>query len=884
MLHSWLISSLCLYLMFVGYLSADWPQSTPSAVQLLGLFADGTDADAPAIWSVHSRAMFTAAILLSHQYNITVDGQLIGWQSVDTGADAINASRSSCLAVSTSNIVGIVGPGFSREAQVIAPFAQTIGLPVISYGATDPELSDRSTYPTFYRTIPSDNAAALAIAALFVEYNWTSCVLIYQNDAFGSGGAKAIAEVFNNNSLIITQAVIFDLALLTIRGDLKSLLTSSSTRIVVVWADSAHTKLILKNALDGDVLGPQFTWIMRANISLNNFNQSSYDQLTGILSIQAVVGNVVNAPINITLLNAAYDIWRQYEPASFPGSDNVDYYALFAFDATWTLIQALHRFCSARTDTSPSCISFVNTSFCFDRQLLNSNSLFEIINDNTFLGVSGFVQYSSAATDRINGSYYVLKNVQRFLYGLSYVSVLIWSDSYGWDLHSQRQTNVIVWPGNSLDSPNGYAAISRMTLRIAVVESPPFTIVSQVLDDNEQITQKLVGYIPDLIELLRTQMGFTANIILLPANYSYSTLVDEVAGGIYDLVVTDMTITAARREEVGFSTSIFDNSLRIIMRESSRTNVDLLRYLRPFSLKLWLILLCTTIYAGLLVCLLERHRNEALHDRSISSMIGMSMWYSMGTILGFGADFTVETAAGRLLTVGLYILSLISVAAYTANLASDLTISKSEDIISGIDDIKNGRIPFNRIGIKTNTAVEDYYLREISDGVRNYFPLEVYQDIFDDLLNNKIDTAIFDSGLLEYSVNNIYCNLTLVGTDFARSSLGIIFQKNWQYAEELDIILLSLRESGALDDIKVKWFQTSRCAGMSDGLPSMSIEAMAGLFLTVGVISILALLFFLWKKISMIMNDLLMGMRSMGLIYGERLLSIKLSQRSPTGR
>ena len=69
-------------------------------------------------------------------------------------------------------------------------------------------------------------------------------------------------------------------------------------------------------------------------------------------------------------------------------------------------------------------------------------------------------------------------------------------------------------------------------------------------------------------------------------------------------------------------------------------------------------------------------------------------------IIGYGADFHVTTAAGRLLTVGLYILSLVLVAAYTANLASDLTISKSQDIISGIDDIKNGKIPFNRIGIR----------------------------------------------------------------------------------------------------------------------------------------------------------------------------------------
>ncbi|CAF4716872.1 unnamed protein product, partial [Rotaria magnacalcarata] len=55
---------------------------------------------------------------------------------------------------------------------------------------------------------------------------------------------------------------------------------------------------------------------------------------------------------------------------------------------------------------------------------------------------------------------------------------------------------------------------------------------------------------------------------------------------------------------------------------------------------------------------------------------------------------------------------LMLVASYTANLASDLIISKSQGTISGIDDIKSGKIPFNRIGVRVGTASEDYYLRE----------------------------------------------------------------------------------------------------------------------------------------------------------------------------
>ena len=151
-------------------------------------------------------------------------------------------------------------------------------------------------------------------------------------------------------------------------------------------------------------------------------------------------------------------------------------------------------------------------------------------------------------------------------------------------------------------------------------------------------------------------------------------------------------------------------------------------------------------------------------------------------IVGYGADFHVRTAAGRLLTLGLYILSLVLVAAYTANLASDLTISKTTGIISGIDDIKNGKLPFSRIGILSGSSIEDYYLREISGGSRNFYPLTSEMKYMIVLLNNIIDASIMDAGVVEYATNNIYCNLTLVGADFDKSAFGIVFQKNWLYA------------------------------------------------------------------------------------------------------
>ncbi|CAF5124887.1 unnamed protein product, partial [Rotaria sp. Silwood1] len=188
-------------------------------------------------------------------------------------------------AASISNIVGIVGPVYSRESPIIADFGERVGIPVISYAATDPDLSDRNAYPAFYRTVPSDNAAATAIVKLFIRFNWTSCIIIYQNDAYGSNGAKILTELFIKNNLIVADTLVFDITTLRMQDNLKNFLISSSTRIVIVWAGSIYTPLIIQNALDSDVLGPHFTWILSSSLSLNSFHETYHQKLIGMLTV-----------------------------------------------------------------------------------------------------------------------------------------------------------------------------------------------------------------------------------------------------------------------------------------------------------------------------------------------------------------------------------------------------------------------------------------------------------------------------------------------------------------------------------------------------------------------------------------------------------------------
>lgn len=156
---------------------------------------------------------------------------------------------------------------------------------------------------------------------------------------------------------------------------------------------------------------------------------------------------------------------------------------------------------------------------------------------------------------------------------------------------------MIVWPGNTLTPPSDDAVISNTILRVAVMEADPCTSITNVANQSGQITTKLVGYMPALIELLRSQMKFTPNIVLVFLNESYNEFIDGL--------LADLTITAVQREKVTFSNSIFDNSLR-----------------GSYGWR-FCSLPCMEVF---FICIFERSDHEMLQNRSICSVIALSIW------------------------------------------------------------------------------------------------------------------------------------------------------------------------------------------------------------------------------------------------------------------
>lgn len=108
-----------------------------------------------------------------------------------------------------SKACAIIGPSISSAAGPVSVAGGVLDIPSISGSTTSPDLEDKSLYPLFARTIPSDEGTSVSLALFFRDVMKANhLAMIHLNNAYGNGFKEAL------NTAILTYAP--DMRLLSI--------------------------------------------------------------------------------------------------------------------------------------------------------------------------------------------------------------------------------------------------------------------------------------------------------------------------------------------------------------------------------------------------------------------------------------------------------------------------------------------------------------------------------------------------------------------------------------------------------------------------------------------------------------------------------------------
>ncbi|XP_069816784.1 extracellular calcium-sensing receptor-like [Dendropsophus ebraccatus] len=233
---------------------------------------------------------------------------------------------------------GVIGDSSSASS---LPLARLLGLyryPQISYFSTSSILSDKTQFPSFFRTVPSDTFQSHGLAQLVAFFGWTWVGLMAEDSDYGLEGIRATKKEIMRSG----ACVAFTEYILTSRPDrnaphLSKVIADSNAVAVVVFSSGSNLLPVVEELLRRNITGK--IWIASESWSTSGLVSKGkyWEILQGTLGFALHSGqipgfkeflsasNPLKTPDDIYLLEF-WEIIRSMRSVYFTTSDDREIY------------------------------------------------------------------------------------------------------------------------------------------------------------------------------------------------------------------------------------------------------------------------------------------------------------------------------------------------------------------------------------------------------------------------------------------------------------------------------------------------------------------------------------------------------------------------------
>ncbi|XP_051580751.1 vomeronasal type-2 receptor 1 [Myxocyprinus asiaticus] len=169
-------------------------------------------------------------------------------------------------------LAALVGAGSSDLSIATARILGLYYFPQVGYASSCSVLESRFQYPTFLRTIPSDEHQSVAMAQLVLHFGWTWVGTIAAEDDYGKYGIKRFKEVVEEAGVCISFSETLPKISNpeAIQGIVNSVLESTA-KIIVVFSSDVDLSPLVVELLNHNVTNRTWiaseAWITSAAIS-----------------------------------------------------------------------------------------------------------------------------------------------------------------------------------------------------------------------------------------------------------------------------------------------------------------------------------------------------------------------------------------------------------------------------------------------------------------------------------------------------------------------------------------------------------------------------------------------------------------------------------------
>ncbi|XP_047957108.1 glutamate receptor 2.8-like [Salvia hispanica] len=729
-------------------------------------------------------------------------------------------------------VQGFIAPGRSTEDAFFAELGQNVRVPVISFTSSSKATSYTDNH-YLVRSTPDDAVQAQALAAICKKFQWSELAVLYEDTDYGSQFVSLLNKEFQKADIGLSYMVAISNSAddSDILQELNKLATRQ-TRVFLVIMNAYLGNRLFPLAKRAGVMSEGYAWIVSNSLSvfMDSMDFATHDSMEGVIGIRPYMSRSKD-------LDSFRGRWKRNITLSSGSVMELNAYGLWAYDAVTALAYAAEKInssmlnISATTNRTQKSLS-VST---FGPELVKK------LSNIKFRGLSGEFELVDG---KRKASEFEIFNV----IGSGEKTVGFWIPNRGIvrDISTRYSDGLksIVWPGDSLTQPVGWAIPSSEKLRVGIPWKHGFEEFVHATDLGDGIV-KASGFSIDIflatLEALPFRLNYEFRIYndTRDINWSYDDMLQKIPEE-FDMVVGDTTNWAPRAEYVDFSLPYSESGVVLVVK--NRKPFDMWIFVKPLNWDLWLAIIVSCVVMGIVLLVLEHRVASSEVDSTMApkEKSGMVYW-SPVAVLAFPERNMVSNGWSALVLVFWLFMAFILMQSYTANLSAILTV----------DQLKFAFSDNYYVGCQDGSFMKKFLVDQLhisASRLRSYASAEEYHQAMTLGSKNGGVDAIFDEiPYMKILLNKYDDQYKMAGPTYRTGGFGFAFPKGSPLAAHFSRAILDVTQGSNMTEIEQTNFgpgyssQDPLSATISQGTSSLTFYEFAGLFLVIGSVTVLAL-------------------------------------------